>query len=542
MESKRLGHITTVLRPTEWIARIMLSFFLGCGEPQLDSVYSASSVSAEEERPLITKITAPASGTCATWITFSGTSRGAGPRDTATGFRYFWDFGDGSQSILANPSHAYTTPGRYLVSLTVRDKTNGKGQARASISIVARSTGRTYYVATTGNDSAVGSAAAPWKTLQHAVNSVTAGDTVVVRQGEYAGFVVGWDTSVPGTSQSPITFKADPEVYITSRNDKTRDGIDLEPGNHYWVLEGFNVTNADGSIQRAGIRVAGSRNVIIRHNNVQRCKTWGIFSSFAENIIIEKNWCAGSRSEHGIYVSNSADNPVVQGNISWGNRQCGIHLNGDKTQGEDGIISNALIAGNVIHDNGTGGGAGINCDGVQDAWIENNVLYNNHANGVSLYRIDGGGPSVGNTVVNNTVVMASNSRWAVNIKNGSTGNRLYNNILLNANRAHGSINMTADSHDRFLSDYNIVMNRFNPDDGDFSDMTLAEWRAERGQDRHSIIAAATRLFVNAAANDYHVLPNSPAVDAGIGAISAFKDLDGKSRPRGKGIDIGAYEF
>lgn len=35
---------------------------------------------------------------------------------------YTWDFGDGSSSYQANPSHIYTTPGEYYVSLTVTDK------------------------------------------------------------------------------------------------------------------------------------------------------------------------------------------------------------------------------------------------------------------------------------------------------------------------------------------------------------------------------------------------------------------------------------
>ncbi len=523
-------------------ALLVLALLVGCGGPEPSSLSFASSDPIQAEQPLATAIKAPTSGTSGSWIAFSATTPQRSPETTAEGFSYFWDFGDDSQSILANPSHTFATPGTYVVTLTIRDKKNGKGQAHVSISIAGNTTGRTYYVATTGNDSAAGSTTSPWKTLQRAANRVTAGDTVIVRQGEYAGFVAGWDTPRPGTVQAPITFRAEPEVYVTSRNNKTRDGIDLEPGNHYWVLEGFNVNNADGSIQRAGIRVSGSHNVIVRHNNVKRCKNWGIFTSFAENVQIQRNCCSESRSEHGIYVSNSADNPVVQGNISWGNRGCGIHVNGDKTQGQDGIISNALVTGNVIHDNGKGGGSGINCDGVQNAWIENNLLYNNHANGVSLFRIDGGGASIDNTVVNNTIVMASDSRWAVNIKNGSTGNKVYNNILLNANRSNGSINMTADSLDGLLSDYNIVMNRFNPDDGDFSNITLAEWRTKTGQDKHSTIAPGMRLFVDPASNDYHLLLTSPAVDAGIGGVSASRDIDGKPRPRGAAIDIGAYEF
>jgi len=46
--------------------------------------------------------------------------------------------------------------------------------------------GRTYYVsASTGNDSAVGSQAHPWKTVQHAADTVSAGDTVRMEPGTY---------------------------------------------------------------------------------------------------------------------------------------------------------------------------------------------------------------------------------------------------------------------------------------------------------------------------------------------------------------------
>ena len=64
-----------------------------------------------------------------------------------------------------------------------------------------------------------------------------------------------------------------------------------------------------------------------------------------------------------------------------------------------GIIRNATIEGNVIRDNGggsafaAGGGAGINLDGVQGSKVRNNLLVNNHASGIALFRINGGGGS-----------------------------------------------------------------------------------------------------------------------------------------------------
>ncbi len=38
---------------------------------------------------------------------------------SGTGLSYYWDFGDGNSSTLANPYHAYASPGTYTVCLTV---------------------------------------------------------------------------------------------------------------------------------------------------------------------------------------------------------------------------------------------------------------------------------------------------------------------------------------------------------------------------------------------------------------------------------------
>jgi parallel beta-helix repeat protein len=388
------------------------------------------------------------------------------------------------------------------------------------------------YVSPTGNDLADGSIAAPWQTLQKAANSVNAGDTVTVRAGTYSGF----DLRRDGTAAARITFSAEPGVVINARNPRTADGINLE-GADFVTIEGFTVVG----VPRAGIRSVINEGAIIRNNRCDQNGKWGILTGFSENVRIENNECTRSADEHGIYVSNSADFPIVRGNKLWGNNANGLHMNGDIHTGDgDGIITGALVENNIIYDNGSAGGSGINCDGVQNSRIQNNLLYDNRAGGITLYRIDGGGPSVNNVVVNNTVVQGPIGRWALNIRDASTGNVALNNIFYNAHSFRGSINCTTDSLPGFVSNHNVVMDRFSTDDGD-TRLTLAQWRAATGQDTNSIIATPAELFVDAAADNYQLKPDSPAIDRGTTTQAPSKDLAGNGRPSGSGVDIGAYE-
>jgi len=64
---------------------------------------------------------------------------------------------------------------------------------------VAADPGATYYVSTTGSDvTGDGSYSDPWGTIQHAVDQVSSGDTIMVAPGTYTGAIVGKDVTISG--------------------------------------------------------------------------------------------------------------------------------------------------------------------------------------------------------------------------------------------------------------------------------------------------------------------------------------------------------
>lgn len=406
----------------------------------------------------------------------------------------------------------------------------------------------TYYVSAAGSDNNAGSAQAPWATLQHAVDTIAPGDTILVNSGTYVGCRIG----MPGNPSAVKTLEAAPgaAVLVDAPGPENKHDSIIEVENFSltmsdWVVAGLEVANSP----KYGIDVRVTDRITVKNNHVHASALTGIFTAFSNYIVIQNNE-TDHNGEHGIYQSNTSVYPVIRGNNSHDNASAGIHINGDDTEispngSTTGLVQYATVEDNIIWNNGTAGASGINCDGVDDSLIANNLLYNNHASGISLYAIDGANGSSNNMVYNNTIVMAPNSRFAINIpddgggKNPPVGNIVENNVLYTPDANHGSILVANAGVEGFESDYNVVVNVFSIDN-DSSTINLKTWQSH-GYDVHSIIATPAQLFVNPAANNYQLQSGSPAIDAGTTLSAVPLDILGVTRPQGAGYDIGCYE-
>ena len=409
----------------------------------------------------------------------------------------------------------------------------------------------TYYVAPNGNDTFNGSSSNPWATLQHAVETIAPGDTILVRSGTYAGCRI----RNSGTVSAPKTLARDVGATVVVNTPGPQNShtslIEIENGSGTevtdWVVDGFEVASSP----HHGIDIRITNRITIRncyaHHSAPSASGDGIFLAFSSHPLIENNEVAFN-TEHGIYDSNSADYPTIRGNRSHHNSGGGIQLNADYssrcpcvTTVRDGIISFALVEDNVIYENGVNGGSAINADGVDDSVFRNNLIYSNHAFGISH-------GSSRNKVYNNTIVQAIDGRWCLNIpkskgKGGSpVGNVVKNNILYTERTDKGAIDVYSTAAGVLTSDYNAVVDRFSTNGGTSVTSTLAQWQTF-GYDTHSFVSTASALFVDPGAGDYRLKEGSPAIDAGTNlSPDVVADIVGTARPQRLAYDIGCYEM
>jgi hypothetical protein len=220
-----------------------------------------------------------------------------------------------------------------------------------SASLLAQA-GSTFYVAKSGKDTNSGSYSAPWLTIQHAANSVTAGATVYVESGVYNESV---NFPASGTATNPITFASYPGE--TATIDGTGLGVAAIQGlinivnQSYITVSGFeirNYTTSKATVTPAGIWVTGSGSGVQLLNNL------------VHNITTtsEKNGNA-----FGIAVYGTSSTPITNLTIS-GNQVYSLRTGQSESVNVDGNVTYFTISNNIVHDNDNIGIDAIGFEGV----------------------------------------------------------------------------------------------------------------------------------------------------------------------------------
>lgn len=232
----------------------------------------------------------------------------------------------------------------------------------------------TYYVATTGNNGNDGSVGSPWLTIQYAMDTVSAGDTIIVAAGGYSERVT---TTKGGSAENPITVTG--AVLATTIHTK---GYTL---NHDYIninnmtIRGDTTTawiftiNSDvdnciisGNIIEYTIPVAGAGNVggfwfaettsyITISDNLIRDMIYVTCVLNGSNHLIHGNTIIGRYDAGGdsdVFLVWGHDNTISNNDVS--NYYYGAKTHVDFVQthgvGFEGVSYNILIDSNFVHD------------------------------------------------------------------------------------------------------------------------------------------------------------------------------------------------
>ncbi len=357
-----------------------------------------------------------------------------------------------------------------------------------------------WYVSTSGSDSAAGSSAAPFRTIQKAADVVNAGETVIVRDGIYTGALGGGavvSIARGGSSGNLVTFRSATKwgAKLSGQNYQT---------NHGWAVNAPYVVIQDFEMYEFGYYGGDAIDVEAAHIRI-----------------------TGNAIHHIGRICN------------------------DDPYGLDGILigqrDDVTIDGNIIHDVGRLAPSELGCNPSQD-------YYQNadHA----IY-VDGGS----NITISNNVFYKNARGWSVHVYPDPVSNlKILNNTFADPNPYRvGQIVLvaditTADIANNIFYDPTTAGIRYagHPMVGvtvrnnlTFDGVVL--WNDTNGTTTVPGITKSGNLdntdplFTNAGSRDYTLTASSPAKDAGLTLSTVTVDANGVARPQGSAYDIGAYE-
>lgn len=161
----------------------------------------------------------------------------------------------------------------------------------------------TYYVATNGSNTNAGSSAAPFQTIQKGLSVLSAGDTLVIRNGTYSGSSNSLANLPSGSAGNYITIMAENEggVIITA-------GMGMSDTDRYLVFQGLRIQDSTqknilgNHIKwlrtefKGGPSGGNTMSVVIGNNDV----------GTTADILLEDVWVHGFGGRYKILVYNSS--------------------------------------------------------------------------------------------------------------------------------------------------------------------------------------------------------------------------------------------
>lgn len=426
-------------------------------------------------------------------------------------------------------------------------KNNLMGFVCAFAVVVMSSTAyaKTVYVSASAGDKGNGSANAPFRTINKAVNSgLKPGDIVLVKPGIYNEGI--WMTDrISGAPGRYVTFKSE-KPYSAKLRPPKNYGFFLM-GANYIKIDGFDITGSSQS----GISIQDSHHVEVTNNKSYNNMGAGIYSRLSDFLLVEGNVTYGNAAdavtsgisihmpqEHKDAGNSNGFRIIVRGNVAYDNlTKTRGHTDGNGIIFDDFLLRNKRVSGLYKEFPGIK-------PYTYPALIENNLVYRNGGAGITVYATDNVTVR-NNTAWHNGLDPLNKGTWRGEYKNTSASSNVWvNNIAVSTLNIPNDKNNVGKYNSGFSyfdfkdtpSKNVIYTNNIAYTDGKPGDNSLNGKVPTGGNNKWGV----NPQFVNAP-SDFRLKANSPAVNAGtLKYGSDDKDLAGAGRVK-KTIDMGAYE-
>ncbi|MBL8062693.1 MAG: right-handed parallel beta-helix repeat-containing protein [Anaerolineales bacterium] len=410
-----------------------------------------------------------------------------------------------------------------------------------------------YFVSPSGDDTNPGTETQPWRTIQKAADTLTAGETVYIRGGVYEESVY---ISNSGTQEQPIRFLAYPgEIPII-------DGSNYELPNAYWgALLGIpgdyiQVTGLEVRYSNwIGVSLAGhhnrASNMNVHHNRETGVLVSGDYGIFENGRV----WQNANRNENnpgssdwasGLSAARHPTNVILYGNSvynNWGEGLSTFEANG------------TIIEANIVYDNWAGN---IYVSDSVNVVVQRNLVYesDNDINssgsvGIMLGDETYNPPSSNVTVINNIVFgTLRNFYWWQGRQGGGMDDVLIaNNTFVNSTEKAGI--QIDNGHHQDVRVYNNIIQQYGPlpvsiilslDGIIFSNNLWSKTPPSIVIGHGDLIGDPKLKKVGDFTSPewYCLLADSPARNHAMQIREVVNDFFGK--PRSQQPDIGAFEY
>lgn len=415
-----------------------------------------------------------------------------------------------------------------------------------------------FYVAPDGDDADPGTLEQPWHTIQHAAETMVAGDTVFIRGGIYREQV---STVRDGNSvDAYIVFSAYPDetpVLDGSGVTKIRDACFIV-SHSYIKLTGLEICNWDTGIwmEKGG------------HIEISDCEVhsvwFGIGAADGAHDFVLNSVEMHHFTLYGFDASPSGGADCYNGIFN----DCIAHTANDPTQNVDGFalghgtqhdfVFNRCVVYDVFDGfDISARNTTLNRCAAHDCWNGGYKIWQDsvtlvdclsYHNEISNVELDWDGEP-GTTTLRNCHFVDSQT-FNIWIENSNDHLHMYNCII--ASGDNNGLTFEQMGTTNYQGDYNIFHNDNAEraivvgyeDEFSLNQIAAGDWITYSGQDQHSLVSfdPESELFENLDNWNLHLQEGSIAIDSGTSENAPSVDYDGANRPQGEGYDIGAYEI